>query len=170
MRPIDFDSELEEEAAAAAILPRFPFAAPPAGTVPSGPSPSAPQATAEPEPDESADESLVDESFSSLLGLGRAPLRQPLVRVEEPEEEVPDIEPVVVFPGHGSRPFAGPAPAEPESAPPSFAPGSRPFDAPKAAPVATPRAMPAVSRQDPEETERALRAALATLQRMSGAA
>ena len=93
------------------------------------------------------------------------------------------IEPVVIFPGQDARAgmrFARPteqaapsefqpAPAPPEAftAPAEGASNVRRFDAPGAA---GPAAAPASPAQDPAEAERALRSALATLQRMSGAA
>lgn len=111
------------------------------------------------------DAAVLEQGYSSLLNLSRqsAP-RQQFVRIDEPEE-TGEIQPLVIFPGEDAResgPFARPAlaaePAAPvEPAPAPAAPGAeRLFDAP--------------ARHDPEETERALRAALATLQRMSGAA
>ena len=96
--------------------------------------------------------------------------RQPFVRIDEPEDDLADIEPVVIFPGQagGAAPFANPAPfGAPQpvaAAPEPVLPGHR-FDVPPVpATAATARAV------DPEETERALKSALATLQRMSGAA
>jgi hypothetical protein len=90
---------------------------------------------------------------------------------------------VVIFPGQdaplGTR-FAKPAevaaPAVEESAPvpEEFVPSDgsvaplRRFDAPGA--VTAPTAINPAATQDPAEAERALRSALATLQRMSGAA
>lgn len=74
-----------------------------------------------------------------------APGRQMFVRIDEPVE-APGAEPVVIFPGHAAAP-AGQQPGE----------STR---------------QPLVSGQsslDREEADRALRAALATLQRMSGA-
>jgi hypothetical protein len=170
MRPIDLGASLEEDEDAASPIPRFPFAANPvAAPIQQPPSPNTLAASAELIGDEAEDESLVDESFRSLLDLGRAPPRQPLVRIEEPADESAGIEPVVVFPGHGSRPFAAPAPTSPEPAPTPIPAGARPFDAPSPVPT-QPQVSGAGLQRDPEETERALRAALATLQRMSGAA
>lgn len=167
MRPIDLGNDPDEDEDGAALeIPRFPFAAAPAPQPQNPPSPSPLTPSGEADLDE-GDDRLVDESFSSLLGLGRAPLRQPLVRIDEPAEELAGIEPVVVFPGHGSRPFAARQTTTQEIAP---QPGARPFDPPGMTPKSTPQAPIAASRQEPEETERALRAALATLQRMSGAA
>lgn len=110
-----------------------------------------------------------DDNFGSLLGM-KTTLRQNFVRIEEPVEDFADIEPVVVFPGQGAQaPFANPAPfgmPTPAAAvvPEPVAAGHR-FDIP---PV--PSAVPSARAVDPEETERALKSALATLQRMSGAA
>jgi len=89
---------------------------------------------------------------------------------------------VVVFPGQTSRlQFAEPAPAPSPSANPSAATTGEPDAGPESAPAAAQPVRrfdnpslqsPAGSagRKDPEEAERALRSALATLQRMSGAA
>lgn len=156
LRPIGFDAEPAEEEAADDLLPRFAFAQ----AVNDGPS----------DEPQREDGDVNGASFSSLLEVGRTPLRQPLIRIEEPIDEQAPIEPVVVFPGHGSRPFAAPAPTatafEPATEPLDEAAGRR-FDPPG---VAAQAAAAAAPQQDPEESERALRAALATLQRMSGAA
>ncbi|MEP7222521.1 MAG: hypothetical protein ABI673_07625 [Novosphingobium sp.] len=88
---------------------------------------------------------------------------------DEPEvaEAAPDIEPVVIFPGHAQF-AAPPAEAAPTFGAPLSSSGLRRFDAPSAAPT---QLRPAIAAPaDPLETERALKAALATLQRMSGAA
>jgi hypothetical protein len=139
------------------------------------PAPLAPEPVAAAAPDEE------DESFGSLLGM-KPTLRQSFVRVDEPVEPEAPVEPVVIFPGQAprfasvARPFEAPAqPAPAPAAAPSPEPtpieAGRRFDAPSAMPAAmtavTPSSGPAI---DPEETERALKAALATLQRMSGAA
>lgn len=84
--------------------------------------------------------------------------RQVFVRIETPEEDAAEAEPVVVFPGQAPRSLAR-------------------FDNPCETAATTPvlSATPAESTRppepaiDPEEADRALRAALATLQRMSGA-
>ena len=106
---------------------------------------------------------VLEEGYSSLLDLsrsaaGREKPAQQFARIEEPEEDAA-VQPVVIFPGEDARdmaPDAHPA-AMPSSgdAPPPAQDG-RLFDAP--------------GKTDPQETERALRAALATLQRMSGVA
>ncbi|MBH0111563.1 hypothetical protein I5E68_01180 [Novosphingobium sp. YJ-S2-02] len=110
-------------------------------------------------------EDELEEGYSSLLDLSRpsAP-RQEFIRIEEPDSE--DIEPVVIFPGEEARraaSFARPGetvaalPRQPEAS----ARNERRFDAP---------GREDGTRQDNAQTEQALRAALATLQRMSGAA
>lgn len=144
MRPLsfdDFDDEPEEPA-----LPPRRFAMP---------SQSAP-ANDEPElvPDVAvATDEAEDESYGSLLEM-KTPQRPAFVRIEEPVEEVAEVEPVVIFPGQAA----------------AESPAVRRFDAP-AAMVSPPRVAAGQARPaDPEETERALKAALATLQRMSGAA
>lgn len=92
-----------------------------------------------------------ERGYSSLLGMSNpfAAPKNEFVRVEDPEEEAEFAEPAVVFPGH----------EEPAS-------GSRLFDPPGKA--AAPAASPAP--QVPADADAALRAALATLQRMSGVA
>lgn len=120
--------------------------------------------TAEVEPDtEEADDEL--DGYSSLLDLSLpAAPRQTFVRIEEPEEAEAEIEPVVIFPGHAARQSVAPEAA-------AAGPGLRPFDPPTLAATGQPiAAATPIAASDPEETERALRAALATLQRMSGAA
>ena len=112
-----------------------------------------------------AEEEELKEGYSSLLDLSRpsAP-RQEFIRIEEPDSE--DIEPVVIFPGEEARraaAFARPGetvaalPRQPEAS----ARDERRFDAP---------GRQDGPQQDNAQTEQALRAALATLQRMSGAA
>ncbi|HOA47924.1 MAG TPA: hypothetical protein PKJ55_00670 [Novosphingobium sp.] len=128
-----------------------------------------------------------DDNYGSLLELGRPTSSSPFVRIEEPDGDGLAAEPVVIFPGQASRPAPIPAqfaPIAPFAAPiatgaAATAPGEpvetapfRRFDAPAQAgqgqPVASaPTPGPAL---DPAETERALRSALASLQRMSGAA
>lgn len=98
-----------------------------------------------------------DDRYPSLLEMSRHPGKPEFVRIEEPAAEaIGEIEPVVVFPGQGAR---GTAPFAP---PPAAVPGgAQAFEAPQAA-----RPVPAGNS---EETDRALRAALATLQRMTNA-
>jgi hypothetical protein len=93
----------------------------------------------------------LEQGYSSLLSLSRpASGQQRFVRIEEPANPSGEIEPVVVFPGKepvsgGEGPFARPSSVSSGQA------GER-------------------ALQDPEETDRALRTALANIQRMSGAA
>lgn len=106
---------------------------------------------------------VLEEGYSSLLALGSGFQRPAAVRIEEPQSD--EIEPVVIFPGQGAR-------AVGEAARNSFdtsasAPFARPGTAP-ASPADAPQAE-AASQADPGETDRALRAALASLQRISGA-
>jgi len=115
--------------------------------------------TGEDDDGDEEDEAL-DQGYSSLLNLSRPTgPRQAFVRIEEPEDSG-EIEPMVVFPGSeeaDSAPFARPAAAHADlTQAPTNGPAPRLFDAP--------------GRGDADDTERALRAALATLQRMSGAA
>ena len=143
------------EPVAAAPVAAAPFAAPFAASF------AAPQPAEEPVPVEA--EVGEEESYASLLDIGQ-PLsaRSQFVRIEEPEAEDAPVEPVVIFPGQAPL-AAVPSPAE--------AVPFRRFDAPSAAgqggPVASATGLPAT---DPAEADQALRAALANLQRMSGAA
>jgi hypothetical protein len=108
-------------------------------------------APVEPEQDEE-DEAETDSGFSSLLGMSNpfAAPKSEFVRIEEPEVDEDMAEPAVVFPGQED-----PAPNA----------SSRLFDPPgKAGAAAAP------APQAPADADAALRAALATLQRMSGAA
>ena len=181
LRPIDFDDYTDHDDSADLGLPPRSFAAPKVA----GSEAVLDRATPLPEESES---DVPEDSYSSLLELGRAAsARQDFVRIEEPEADAAEIEPVVIFPGHGARPglrFAAPDPAnvaEPAAAafaPPAQddaasetgAPQLRRFDAPAA--IASPKSAAYAGgiRQDPDEAQRALRSALATLQRMSGAA
>lgn len=109
--------------------------------------------------------------YGSLLGM-KTPARQSFIRIDEPVEADESVEPVVIFPGqNGQRPaFAAPLPetpaAETQAPAPAASEAFRRFDAPQSLPPVAPGTQAA----DPDETERALKAALATLQRMSGAA
>lgn len=159
LRPLDLDGFEEDEFddLSSLLPPRkiaFPDAALAATPIP--PMPELPADEAE-----TASEEIVEENYASLLGLAPqlAP-REASVRIEEPELEAAAVEPVVIFPGQMARPAAA-----------IDSPPFRQFDAPAQAgqgqPVAANNLAPAV---DPEESERALRLALANLQRMSGAA
>ncbi|HVR90395.1 MAG TPA: hypothetical protein VHG29_04815 [Novosphingobium sp.] len=183
LRPMNFDDFTDDEAEDfTSFLPlrRMSMPAAPAADEPIEAEHE--QSTAEELDDEAAFEPELaseadideDDGYSSLLGLSRpnSP-RQQFVRIDEPAAELTEIEPVVIFPGQAAR---GTGPAAPFDAPapdqPSEVTALRRFDAPASAmagqPVAT--SAPVAPAQDAEETERALRAALATLQRMSGAA
>lgn len=124
----------------------------------------------DPESDRTPD-AAEEEGYASLLDIGQ-PLaaRSQFVRIEEPEADSAEVEPVVIFPGQTQfgAPTASPAPF---AAPQAEALAFRKFDAPSTAGVggtiAAASSMPAT---DPSEADQALRAALANLQRMSGAA
>lgn len=115
---------------------------------------------------EDSEDDVLAAGYSSLLEMSKpVEQRQQFVRIEDPEADTEAVEPVVIFPGQAMRAgtqFAAPAPGPVVASaapPPSLAENSgqlRRFDAP--------------AKADPDETERALRSALATLQRMSGAA
>jgi hypothetical protein len=140
------------------------------------------------ESDEESD--VAEEGYSSLISVHHhAQAKQPFIRIEEPEFLDLQARPVVVFPGQEvradarfasapealrpHRPFEAPAPEMPPAAPEAAIAddsAKRRFDAPPAgaAPIQPPASAPA-DPQDPEATEEAMRAALMTLQRMSGA-
>ena len=105
-------------------------------------------------PQGAAPQPVQDEAFASLLDI--QPPRQEFVRIEQPDEPVMAIEPVVIFPGQMAA--AQPVPM-------------RPFDAPSPAiPGSQVTAAPAARAIDPAAAELALRSALANLQRISGVA
>lgn len=163
LRPLSLDDPFDDAEIDYFLPPRrisMPTAAP-ASVAP----PAADEPAAEAEPD-AAD----DASYSSLLDLTQpAAPRQTFVRIEEPSDHADTIEPVVIFPGQLARQeSAGSGDANAASAEPT---PFRRFDAPSAAgPGQAVEMTPVLPQQDPDETERALRAALANLQRMSGAA
>lgn len=126
-----------------------------------------------------AEEISATDDYPSLLDVSRPPvLRQQFVRIVESDAESDEIEPVVIFPGQASRQimpsFSADASVEADSIEAPANPGLRRFDAPMGAVPGAIRPIsgspPSPVMNDPEETERALRSALATLQRMSGAA
>ena len=174
MRPLALDAFLEEDAALdASLLPPRHFAMPSPALV-AAPGPSEPVAA--PVRDDEQGAADTEENYGSLLGL--APARSGFVRIDDPEADQFADEPVVIFPGQASRRLdQAPRPLEPApaltAAVATEGHGSfRRFDAPSSAGQGQPlaaanNAMPAV---DPVEAERALRAALSNLQRMSGAA
>jgi hypothetical protein len=145
----------------AALEPR-PFDAPPA---------AADVEIVQAESELEDEDAIADESYSSLLSM-KHPFRpaEEFVRIDEPEEEAEDdeaIEPAAAFPGHES--IAGETASADEGEASAPVNGTRPFDAPHQPAPSTAPARPRAAH-DPLETERALRSALATLQRMSGAA
>lgn len=98
-----------------------------------------------------------EERYPSLIDMAVPQVRQEFVRIEDPadaESDVAEIEPVVIFPGQGPR---------------NGDSGIAPFARPASSPLAAQQAFvpPASALPDPEEADRALRAALATLQRMT---
>lgn len=147
LRPVGqhfFDADEDEDDALPGYVPPRHISLAPDASARTFDAPAEPDAAIADYEDVSEDEEgdELEEGYSSLLDLSRpAVIRQPFIRIEEPEEDGV-IEPVVIFPG--------------EEAPSAASQGRRPFDAP--------------GGDDAEDTERALRAALATLKRMSGAA
>lgn len=133
----------------------------------------------EDEAEEEDDEQVLENGYSSLLSLGRNAAPRQFIRIDEADTDAGVVEPAVIFPGQG--PVAAAASTGRFDAPSASAalrasgqaapvPSRRPFDAPgEPAPGATPT-FASTRPQGPEETERALREALAALQRMSGAA
>ncbi|MCX7864457.1 MAG: hypothetical protein N2423_05395, partial [Novosphingobium sp.] len=119
------------------------------------------------------DQTLAD-GYSSLLSLSR-PARQQFIRIEEAQDDDGEVKPFVVFPSESPSapvPFARPEDARDRQRVLQQAgdDSQRRFD-PPTPPVTQPDGNRAArTGPDPKETERALRAALATLQRMSGAA
>lgn len=117
-------------------------------------------------PREIADTDEDDDGYGSLVEMTVAATlpRTPLIRIEEPEEPADAIEPVVIFPGHNAGRIAA------ATSPFGEAPVLRQFDPPGPAGLPGAAPAPAAALNDPDEAERALRSALATLQRMNGAA
>jgi hypothetical protein len=117
---------------------------------------------------EDPDSVAENESYSSLLAM-KSPFRptEEFVRIEEPEEDFGEVEPAVVFPGSEPKPVA------PEAELPAFAQPAkteaRPFANPSANGVTKLPPRPRTAN-DRAQAEQALRSALATLQRISGAA
>ncbi len=180
LRPVSFDVRDDEIDPLESLLPPRRIADAQAAPVPVEFAPPAPIAT---QSDDEAEDTGAEESYGSLLGIVQPDAaRNPFVRIEEPEACAGAVEPVVIFPGQAARAeaaLAAPAPFAPpqgeDAASPPLSGESVPFrrfDAPSnagqgqmVAAAATP-----VPAADQEEAERALRAALANLQRMSGAA
>lgn len=158
LRPVGFDDDaLGDDDALASLLPPRQIA------MPGAPSFAAPVAEAEP-----GDEAVPEASFSSLLDLNQPPpVRQNFIRIEEPEPASVAIEPVVIFPGQVARPVAVESTGSDAT---DEANAFRRFDAPASAEAGQAVAASTAPAHDADEAERALRAALANLQRMSGAA
>lgn len=110
-----------------------------------------------------ADSDVVEERYSSLLDMAPAPLRHEFIRIDDADAADADpeygAEPVVVFPGQSVRAAA------PFDRPAGLGLAGSPLSAPGQAAPSAP--LPSAALPDPEEADRALRAALATLQRMT---
>lgn len=150
----DGDDEAEDDALAASFSLPINAAAPQMDPV---------------DEDESAeleDDDAGEADYSSLLEMNNPFVRQPeFVRVEEPLADDDAVEPTVAFPSS--------APAQPAEFAQEDEPAGRParlFDPPKNQARAAPQTAADTGPRDPGDAERNLRAALATLQRMSGAA
>ena len=177
MRPLALDHVAEDHLAldTSFLPPRHLAAAPAATPTPFAANEAPLELTAEAalaDFDETGGEApMADEHYGSLLGI---PLpRQMFARIDEPAPVNDTIEPVVIFPGQaacGTSPFDAPGPSTLAVAP-STDGSFRRFDAPASASQGQPiAANMSASTVDPAEADRALRAALANLQRMSGAA
>ncbi len=155
MRPLSFDDHDDDDSLASVLPPRlFGRPAQPV-SVPAQVFP-VPPCAAEAEPAHAeAQDGADEESFGSLLGM-KPTLRETFVRVEEPVDDHAPAEPVVVFPGQAAH------------TPPHADAGARRFDS--SGTMTSAKAPLTPTTTSPGETERALKAALATLQRMSGAA
>jgi hypothetical protein len=116
-------------------------------------------------------ESEVDEAgsnYPSLLDISSSsPPRQLFARIEEPATDPAAIDPVVVFPGQSSH-YSATLPATSVESPTAMQRFDAPGNAVAGQSVAAMHS--AIAPEDSAETERALRAALASLQRISGAA
>jgi hypothetical protein len=163
MRPLDLDGFEEDHAPLDSLLPPRVMAMPAVLAEP--PAQIEPAPCADPADEaEIANEGVAEASYGSLLGVATVGTeRSGFVRIEEPEAENAATEPVVIFPGQMTRPII-PVSAEDAG---SF----RRFDAPASAGQGQPIAANQIASDiDSEEAQRALRSALANLQRMSGAA
>ena len=166
MRPLQFDEQDDDDSLDSVLPPRLfgktaqpvpaAFQGFPAQPTVVEPEPAQTEAAGGPgSPDGPDSDGTGEESFGSLLGM-KPTVRETFVRIEEPVDDQAPVEPVVVFPGQ-----AGHTSLNNDSA-------LRRFDQPGA--IAPGQAFAGPNTVNPEETERALKAALATLQRMSGAA
>ncbi|WP_156839646.1 hypothetical protein [Novosphingobium aquimarinum] len=150
LRPVSFEADGEDDELPGYVPPRS------IGMAMNTSIPAASRAAADTDEDEGdgeEDAEALEEGYSSLLNLSR-PFDKQFVRIDEPETS-DEVQPFVVFPGEDKSVRKDDAAAfdNPFS-------DQRPFDPPAAA----------ESRDEAEETERRLRAALANLQRISGAA
>lgn len=162
MRPLDLGGFEEDHAPLDGLVPPRMIAMPAAFGEPAPAQPAVQPAPVDEA--EIANDGVSEDYYGSLLGVAPvAPARTGFVRIDGPEPEVAAIEPVLIFPGQMVQPIA---PVSSEDA------GSfRRFDAPASAGQGQPiAANQAPSEVDSEEAQRALRSALANLQRMSGAA
>jgi hypothetical protein len=132
---------------------------------------------AEDENDEQDDEDKVDESegYSSLLNLSRiAAPRQTLAQIAgepaPPVEPAEPFEPAVIFPGQAARMAAAAAPKAPDESTDLIGTQPSPFPAKRGSFRRNRVPDQVEAPQSRDETEHALRNALNTLQRMSGAA
>lgn len=175
LRPIGFDHFDDEDPADLGILvPRHLRMPVPAAEAPAAAT-AAPDCAYPVATDSSEGETVDDladtaheEAFGSLLGLAPSGQRGGFVRIEEPELAPGAVEPVVIFPGQGiatATPFSAPI-----SATSALQVPLSPFDRLEGVAPGTPLAATLAPAIDPAEAEQALRAALASLQRMSGAA
>lgn len=118
-----------------------------------GAAPAAASATDDSEAEQAAD---ADGDYSSLLAMKNPFVRQQeFVRVELPEDESSEIEPTVTFPKVATAGRQA-----------TIEPLARPFDPPRN----PPKSVAAAPVRNSGEAQRSLRDALATLQRMNGAA
>ena len=189
-RPLGFghddDDEDDEDAAVASLLPprNFRFAVPVVDEARDDEPELARYSHEEPDPGEALavgetepGDNAAEDGYSSLLDLPRPVAPRPqFIRIDEPQDSADAIEPVVIFPGQAPALAASPDASGSTgdgSVPSAEALPIRRFDAPLSQPATSAPASASAdagSALDREETERALRAALATLQRMSGAA
>jgi hypothetical protein len=152
LRGVSFDEEDDEDHEALAAS----FSLPLGGSLPADP-------LAQPDGDD-FDEEGDDGEYSSLLEMKNPFARQQeFVRVDEPDDDGGSFEPTVTFPSAGLLSRAGSGGEVPDAA-------ARPFDPPKTPVESALRPAAVAAPRDPGDAERSLRDALATLQRMSGAA
>ena len=164
----DRDARRREAAAVSADEP--PIVVPSLNAVrPDEPAPApvpAPDGSAAPNDAELGSEAL-EVGYSSLLDLSRRPARGEAVKAGAPQAEA--VGPVAVFAGPaGGSPFPGPFSAPAVAAPFAVGPASNAEGSGVSAPSRFPAASDPAENCDPAENYRALKAALASLQRISG--